>query len=660
MPMRPAAALLLALALLLPAPPTAIALTPTRPDSEVHAYLPYWSLPVDCSTEEAAALIRPDLVSDLLYFGIAARADGSIDRDDPGTARIDRPCFATIRALAKTEGINLRVSLRLFGWSANDAARTRTLLGDPELRARLAEATVTWALDHGFDGVDLDVEPLPADLADGYADLAERIASQLPVSIAITLDAATYPLERLVAPSGPVSRVFLMGYDVRSAASAETGSISPLAGRRFALDTALARIAGRVDPGALVLGLPLYGRAWTALGPEPHSPTASAVIDGQRLDSSASATARVAEGLFQTYAPARPEIREASDFVAYQRAYCLPDDPARCVTVWRQLWWEGAERLAERADLARRGGLAGVGLWALGYADPPLLDSLRAALLADRSAPSAALIRSAREGALVRVTLDAHDDQAVSALILESRWDGGSPVVREISGSAAELLLPVQGERLALRVAARDAAGRIGAWSALADGLLGDGSLAAVAPGGINLRADPAGILLETLPAGARLRLLGAVQTIGAYTYQELRWPADERLPGVRGWVRTNVDGRATLAGLDERVRGGADRSPLLTYALRTGRPTATLSWSATRAIRSLRLELLDADGRLLRSQRVGNKGAGRITLSMDLTGIPAGRYLLRAIGTRSGISSAVPTLATDAITLRDWGLQVP
>src|ERR1019366_1377578 len=56
---------------------------------------------------------------------------------------------------------------------------------------------------------------------------------------------------------------------------------------------------------------------------------------------------------------------EHSAFSVYQRQNCTTT--YGCVTSWRELYYDDAQSLGEKYDMVYAFGLAGVGMWALGY-----------------------------------------------------------------------------------------------------------------------------------------------------------------------------------------------------------------------------------------------------------------------------------------------------
>lgn len=260
-----------------------------------------------------------------------------------------------------------------------DAGNMAAILGDPQQRRRHVQAILTLAERGGWDGVDLDYEQF------AFADDRSTWTTTRPAWIAFVtelaaeLDRAGRTLTVSVPPVyGPgetpddgywvydharlveiVDRVRIMAYDFSTAAP---GPIAPLDWVGEVVDSAVA-VTGR--PDRLVLGIPLYGYNWPG-GTRGDCP--------EDLEARTGVTARSIDELL-TRRNAAPVWNETTG--EWAAVYDLPVGSGDCIQA-RRVHWVDATGAALRIDLARRAGLDGVALWALGYDDDRVWDVIDA------------------------------------------------------------------------------------------------------------------------------------------------------------------------------------------------------------------------------------------------------------------------------------------
>ncbi|MDG1360051.1 MAG: glycoside hydrolase family 18 protein, partial [Phycisphaerales bacterium] len=220
----------------------------------------------------------------------------AIDKSFPGDTW-DQPYRGLINQINnvhKPEHPHLKTMISVGGWTLSgrfsDVALTEAS------RSTFAESCVEFMREYNFDGVDIDWEyPVEGGLAsnvyrpeDGvnYTLLLQELRDRLDVAGAE--DGVSYELS-IAAPAGfdkyrhleldrlgeILDFVNVMTYDLRGAWDfTSTGHHSPLfsnpddpgdpeIAEKYTVDHVIhGYLAGGVDPAKLVMGLPIYGRAW--------------------------------------------------------------------------------------------------------------------------------------------------------------------------------------------------------------------------------------------------------------------------------------------------------------------------------------------------------------------------------------------------------------
>lgn len=306
----------------------------------VHGYHPYWI------SDATADGYRWDLLSHLAYFSYEVdptTGEASTIHGWRTSAVIDR---------AKAEGVKVLLTVTNFGAAAN-----RTLLSSRAAQDTLIERLVALLAERGGHGVNLDFESVPGDMRSALVSFAaglrarldaERNAGRIPDAV-ISVAAPAVDWNGgwdVAALSAPVDLFFVMCYDYSWSSSANAGPVAPLRGMTWNVERSLRWYLDEGVPAdRLLMGVPYYGYDWPVAGA-----AAGAATTGR-------ATAR-------TYSIVRQELpawnRQWSEvflnpWVSYESAS------------WRQLWYDDEESLGHKYDLVHDLGIAGTGMWALGY-----------------------------------------------------------------------------------------------------------------------------------------------------------------------------------------------------------------------------------------------------------------------------------------------------
>ncbi|KAF1839569.1 glycoside hydrolase [Decorospora gaudefroyi] len=243
----------------------------------------------------------------LLYSFANIRPDGTVFLSDP-YADSDRHTaddswseagtnvYGNIKALQllKTQNRNLKVMLSIGGWTYTNTNKNMDIpMGTEAGRRAFAQSCVGMIKDYGFDGIDVDWE-YPTDTQQGsqYLSLLTEMRTQMDayadtlvygdqygneMKPKFLLSIAAPAAERNVRnlPLGRIARVVdfinLMAYDYAGAWRNTTGhtsnlyasSSNPLGTPYNTADVVTSYLSAGVPASKLILGMSLYGRAYT-------------------------------------------------------------------------------------------------------------------------------------------------------------------------------------------------------------------------------------------------------------------------------------------------------------------------------------------------------------------------------------------------------------
>jgi len=345
---------------LTPGPPRELALAET----EVYGFLPYWEL-------ARADTLDLSQLTTLAWFGVEANPRGVLikEADDvptPGWAGWNSDAWKQLQARAQEAGVRVVFTVQRFSWTEGQRRRTVRLLSDPAARMRLTAEVVSVVTEAGADGINLDFEPMPAEVSDEFTQLVREMRAAMNAvdpTLQLTFDVMPgiegYDVASLVADDA-ADALFVMGYEYLTGSAAQTGSNAPLdkpEGQDLAGD--VERILGLVPADRVILGLPWYGRAWSTTGTEPRSDTRS----GARWPFSVTINYR--DAILQAALTGRYyDTVEESAWTVYPSRV---QDCQACRVTWRQLWYDDVDATGAKVRFAQEQELRGVGFWALGY-----------------------------------------------------------------------------------------------------------------------------------------------------------------------------------------------------------------------------------------------------------------------------------------------------
>ncbi|MBA2719999.1 MAG: glycoside hydrolase family 18 protein [Chloroflexi bacterium] len=330
-----------------PSSPPIVRGAPPLPGHEIYGFVPYWEI-----DDSIAAHLRATDATTIGLFSVTHTGRGVLAASENGHRRLTGPIGRQIVADAHAAGRRVEVAWTSFGRDKNAA-----LFESDALQAKVIAALVDFRAELGVDGVAVDVEVIDNDDIAAYGAFVSRLRSALRsdepgATVTVTTGAGRQGAAlALAATLAGADRIFLMGYDYRTAGS-EPGASAPLARRdgadrslTWSLDT---YAAAGVPVDRTILGLPLYGLTW---------PTASSDVGSE------------ATGPGDIWVPRRnlatirhPEATHGYDTIEDVGVLAVPDGDG-----WQTIYYDTPRSLTPKLGLANARGLAGAGFWALGY-----------------------------------------------------------------------------------------------------------------------------------------------------------------------------------------------------------------------------------------------------------------------------------------------------
>ena len=640
---------------------------------QVFGFLPYWEI------SGAATSLNYAVLTTIAYFSVGSDTAGNLKKRNAngslttGWGGWTSSAMTSVINAAHSHGTRVVLTASVFAWTSSGANTQAALLRSATARANFATQLVAAVRDRGADGVNLDFEPLVSGQEANFVALVKTLRAKFNAihsGYQITFDTTgfigNYPIEALVG-STAADAVFIMGYDYRTSSASTTGSVDPLSGPSYDLTDTVREYTARISPSQVILGIPWYGRAWSASSASPRA----ANVSGTKYGQSTAVNYENIPALIAKYGRHWDAV-EASPYIAYQRQNCTTT--YGCVTSWRQVWYDDATSLGLRYGLVSDYGLRGAGIWALGY-DGSYQDMVRAladAFLVDHAAPEAGIralsVKYPDEG--IVVAWSSADVSAVRSYDVQVSTNGGAwtPWLTAVT-KTTEVYAGADGHGYAFRVRATDAKGNVGAWNVTASSSVTPTSLAVGGFGRVTLDGlayrtgpDTTAARLGSLPAGTVVALTAGPVTADGYTWYEVTSPIKEWSPvsfverGV--WVAaksstatnvipfhapnsTVVD--AGITGFDFGA-GGLTGTSAAAIAGRMLSPNADgvrdglrVRWTATVGFTSLALNVLRPDGSVVGSMAVSPLTTGTHTFTWDgaVGGkrVADGSYVLQLVG---------------------------
>jgi spore germination protein YaaH len=267
---------------------------------------------------------------------------------------------------AHAAGVKVVLTVTNFGGTNN-----ATLLNSASSRENLISTLITLVKARGADGVNIDFETVAAAernaLTSFMNTLADRFHTEIPGSkVSIALPALFSNDNAFdVAGMTQVDDFLIMGYDYWYSGSKTAGPVAPLApsgwgywGPTLNLTKSVNDYLTKLPAAKLLLALPYYGRTWA---------TTSNVIGA----TSVTENTKVASAS-KLYHAAKTELATKGYTRQWNTQGSVPYYVYQENGQWFQTFYDDVESLGLKYDLVNSKGLAGIGIWALGYDNTPV------------------------------------------------------------------------------------------------------------------------------------------------------------------------------------------------------------------------------------------------------------------------------------------------
>jgi spore germination protein YaaH len=306
------------------------------PCSTVFGYLPYWN---------RTATLRYDLLTHVALFSFGVNTSGSLTNPSgwPWTSVINT---------AHTNGVKVILVVTLFNDGTTDSVNQ--LITNPTAKSSFFTNIKNKMVTYKADGLNMDFEGAPtgwrANVNAFMADLTAYLHAQVPnCEVTFAGPAVNWSSSwNLAGLADSCDGIFIMGYDFYGSWSSASGPSSPLTGFSHDVTNTVYtqyQAVTETQPQKLILGIPYYGNHWITESSDPQSAVISHV---------GSVTFATAQAQSQTYGLLWDDNSQTPWYRYFDG------------TNWHQIWFDNADSLRLKYQLAQEARLQGVGMWCLG------------------------------------------------------------------------------------------------------------------------------------------------------------------------------------------------------------------------------------------------------------------------------------------------------
>lgn len=305
----------------------------------VFGWHPYWSNGLENQYDW-------NLLSDLTYFAYEVNANTGMALNTYSWAS------AAVVDAALAHGTKVHLCATLF---SNHA----TFFASPAAQQTLITNLITLVQQRGAHGVNIDFEAVPAAQSANLTAFIMALGTQLHAAmpeaeLSVALPAVDWSAVFNVAAMTPYVDLFIiMGYDYYWSGSNQAGPTDPLYSFTAGYDRNHSRsIAYYLNAGVprekMLLGVPYYGREWETVSDQAPAATTGAFHSSR--------TYKAVRDNSAIYINPRYHEPSMSNYFVYSSG-----------GAWRQCFINSPHTLGRRYQMAQQRGLAGIGIWALGY-----------------------------------------------------------------------------------------------------------------------------------------------------------------------------------------------------------------------------------------------------------------------------------------------------
>ncbi len=326
----------------------------------VFGWHPYWSNGLEANYDWS-------LLSDLSYFSYEV---------DPATGNATSThswSTANVVTQALANGVRVNLCVTLFSSHA-------TFFGNSTSQQTLITNLINLVQSRGANGVNIDFEGVPSSQKTQFTAFLVNLCNQMHTAIpGSQVSIALYSVDwsnvfDIPTLNNYIDLFIIMGYDYYYGGSTTAGPTSGLYSLTSSYNYNCSKsvnyyLYSGVSPSKLVLGLPYYGEEWaTSAGTVPSSATSAG-------SSKIYKTVRANASGFYTSANKHFNMDSYVPYFAYTNGS------------WYQCWIDDAFSLGKKFELVQKRGIAGIGIWALGYDDgyPELWDKINEKLTTCRA-----------------------------------------------------------------------------------------------------------------------------------------------------------------------------------------------------------------------------------------------------------------------------------
>lgn len=307
----------------------------------VYGWHPYWSNGLQVNYDWS-------LLSHFCYF--------SYEVDAATGNALSTHSFATTASVTEALANGVRVDLCVTLFSSH-----ATLLTSTTAKQNLIDQLISLITARGAHGVNIDFEGLPLSQKTNFTnfmnDLANQMHAAIPGSqVSSVLYAVDWSDVIDVVAMTQVDFFVMMGYDYYWSGSSNAGPGDPLfhfgSTYNYTLSKSITYYLDKgLSPSKFVVGLPYYGREWPVSSTGIPAPTTGSGVAKFFND--------VKDNVSGNYSAANRNF----DNQSYSCYYEFNSGGLK------QCFITEAYEMDQRMDLVNKRGLAGMGIWALGYDD---------------------------------------------------------------------------------------------------------------------------------------------------------------------------------------------------------------------------------------------------------------------------------------------------